>query len=149
MLNEITHLHQERQRYRSHPIFLTDYENEEQVIPSSQEREHSYRNDRRFEHRSNDGEQDAQPTGALDTPFSWLEWLDTLRTRDSVETTGSSGTAERPTAATRRPVEFAKALKKRLHGILGHCRWRPHTSVIESINKKIKVTKRMVYGHPG
>jgi transposase len=46
-------------------------------------------------------------------------------------------------------VKFAKALKKRLHGILAHCRWRLHTSAIEGINSKIKVIMRMAYRHPG
>ena len=83
------------------------------------------------------------------TPFSWLEWLDTLRTRDSAETTGEQWSRRAADSGNTPPVEFAKALKKRLHGILGHCRWPPHASVIEGINNKIKVTKRMVYGHPG
>ena len=83
------------------------------------------------------------------TPFSWLKWLDTLRTRDFAETTGEQWNRRATDSGNTPPVEFAKALKKRLHGILGHCRWRLHTSVIESINKKIKVSKRMVYGHPG
>lgn len=43
-------------------------------------------------------------------------------------------------------VEFAMKLKDYLHGILAHCRWRLHTSVIEGINNKIKVIKRMAYG---
>ena len=43
-------------------------------------------------------------------------------------------------------VKFAQALKKRLDGILAHCRWRLHTSLIEGINNKIKVIKRMAYG---
>lgn len=44
-------------------------------------------------------------------------------------------------------VEFAKKLKGYLDGILAHCRWRLHTSVIEGINNKIKVIKRMAYGY--
>ena len=40
-------------------------------------------------------------------------------------------------------VKFARALKKRLHGILAHCRRRLHTSVIEGIHNKIKVIVRM------
>jgi transposase len=43
-------------------------------------------------------------------------------------------------------VEFATKLKVYLHGILAHCRWNLHTSVIEGINNKIKVIKRMAYG---
>jgi transposase len=43
-------------------------------------------------------------------------------------------------------IEFAKAMKKRLHGILSHCRHRLHTSLLEGMNNKIKVMKRMAYG---
>ena len=43
-------------------------------------------------------------------------------------------------------IRFAKAMQKRLHGILAHCHWPLHTSVIEGINNKIKVIKRMAYG---
>jgi transposase len=46
-------------------------------------------------------------------------------------------------------VKFAKAFKKRLHGILAHCRRRLHTSVIEGINNKTKVIVRMAYRDPG
>jgi transposase len=42
---------------------------------------------------------------------------------------------------------FAKKLKAYLDGILAHCRWRLHTSLIEGINNKIKVIKRMAYGY--
>lgn len=43
-------------------------------------------------------------------------------------------------------IKFATKLRGYLHGILAHCRWRLHTSVIEGINNKIKVIKRMAYG---
>jgi len=43
-------------------------------------------------------------------------------------------------------IKFAKALEGRLEGILAHCRYPLHTSVIEGINNKIKVIKRMAYG---
>lgn len=43
-------------------------------------------------------------------------------------------------------ITFADKLKGYLHGILAHCRWRLHTSLIEGINNKIKVIKRMAYG---
>ncbi len=43
-------------------------------------------------------------------------------------------------------VAFAKRLKRYFPGILAHCRWPLHTSVIEGINNKIKVIKRMAYG---
>ena len=41
---------------------------------------------------------------------------------------------------------FARKLKSYLGGILAHCRWPLHTSVLEGINNKIKVIKRMAYG---
>lgn len=41
---------------------------------------------------------------------------------------------------------FARKLKGYLPGILSHCRFPLHTSVLEGINNKIKVLKRMAYG---
>jgi transposase len=43
-------------------------------------------------------------------------------------------------------VRFARALKVKLPGILAHCRYPLHTGVLEGINNKIKVIKRMAYG---
>lgn len=43
--------------------------------------------------------------------------------------------------------EFARKLKKYLYGIVSHCRFPLHTSLIEGINNKIKVIKRMAYGY--
>ena len=42
---------------------------------------------------------------------------------------------------------LARKLKEYLPGILAHCRWRLHTSLLEGINNKIKVLKRMAYGY--
>jgi transposase len=42
--------------------------------------------------------------------------------------------------------KFARNLKSYLRGILAHCRWPLHTSLLEGINNKIKVIKRMAYG---
>lgn len=41
---------------------------------------------------------------------------------------------------------FARNLKQRVQGILAHCHWPLHTSLLEGINNKIKVIKRMAYG---
>jgi transposase len=41
---------------------------------------------------------------------------------------------------------FAKALRPYLQGILAHCRYPLGTNLIEGINNKIKVIKRMAYG---
>ena len=43
--------------------------------------------------------------------------------------------------------KFARKLKARLAGILSHCRYPFNTSVLEGINNKIKVIKRMAYGY--
>ena len=43
-------------------------------------------------------------------------------------------------------VRFALKLKARVDGILAHCRWPLHTSLLEGINNRIKVMKRMAYG---
>ncbi len=43
-------------------------------------------------------------------------------------------------------VAFARKLKAYLPGILAHARWPLHTSLIEGINNKIKLIKRMAYG---
>jgi transposase len=41
---------------------------------------------------------------------------------------------------------FARKLRGYLPGLLAHCRYPLHTSVLEGINNKIKVIKRMAYG---
>lgn len=41
---------------------------------------------------------------------------------------------------------FARRLQPYVHGILAHARWPLNTSVLEGINNKIKVIKRMAYG---
>ena len=41
---------------------------------------------------------------------------------------------------------FARQLREKLDGILAHCRYPLHTSLLEGINNKIKVIKRMAYG---
>jgi transposase len=43
-------------------------------------------------------------------------------------------------------VKFAKNLKAHLSTSLAHCRWWLSTSLLEGINNKIKVIKRMAYG---
>jgi transposase len=43
-------------------------------------------------------------------------------------------------------VLFANRLQKYLQGILNHCLWPLHTGILEGINNKIKVIKRMAYG---
>ena len=42
---------------------------------------------------------------------------------------------------------FARKLKPYLRGILAHCQWPLGTNLIEGINNKIKVIKRMAYGY--
>jgi len=40
---------------------------------------------------------------------------------------------------------FARRLKIKLTGILAHCQYPLHTGVLEGINNKIKVIKRMAF----
>lgn len=42
---------------------------------------------------------------------------------------------------------FARRLKQRINGVLAHCHWPLHTSLLEGINNRIKVIKRMAYGY--
>jgi transposase len=44
-------------------------------------------------------------------------------------------------------MKFACRLSKYIKGIISHCRWPLHTSLLEGINNKIKVIKRMAYGY--
>lgn len=58
------------------------------------------------------------------------------------------GWLERAASSGLEPLKkFAENLKERLTGILAHCRWPLHTSLLEGINNKIKVLKRMAYGY--
>lgn len=43
-------------------------------------------------------------------------------------------------------ITFAENLAQRLDGILAHCRFAIHTSLIEGVNNKIKLLKRIGYG---
>ena len=42
--------------------------------------------------------------------------------------------------------QFARNLATRIDGIISHCRYPLHTGLLEGINNKIKVLKRMAYG---
>ena len=42
--------------------------------------------------------------------------------------------------------KFARNLKARIDGVLAHCHWPLNTALLEGINNKIKVIKRMAYG---
>lgn len=41
---------------------------------------------------------------------------------------------------------FARRLSERIDGVIAHCRYPLHTSLLEGINNKIKVIKRIAYG---
>ncbi|MGH9961323.1 MAG: transposase, partial [Pyrinomonadaceae bacterium] len=41
---------------------------------------------------------------------------------------------------------FVKLLERHLDGILSHCRYPLNTGMLEGMNNKIKVLKRMAYG---
>jgi transposase len=43
-------------------------------------------------------------------------------------------------------ITFARNLAQRIDGIISHCRYPLHTGLLEGINNKIKVLKRMAYG---
>ena len=43
-------------------------------------------------------------------------------------------------------VAFAQNLATRIDGVISHCRYPLHTGLLEGINNKIKVLKRMAYG---
>ena len=45
------------------------------------------------------------------------------------------------------PKTFACRLKAKLDGVLAYCRWPLHTSLLEGINNKNKVIKRMADGY--
>lgn len=42
---------------------------------------------------------------------------------------------------------FTRRLAEKLDGLLAHCEFPLHTSLLEGINNKIKVLKRMAYGY--
>jgi transposase len=42
---------------------------------------------------------------------------------------------------------FARQLRGKIDGILAHCKYPLHTSLLEGMNNKIKVIKRMAYGY--
>ncbi len=42
--------------------------------------------------------------------------------------------------------KFARMLKRHLDGIINHCKYQIHTGLLEGINNKIKVIKRIAYG---
>jgi transposase len=44
-------------------------------------------------------------------------------------------------------IRFAQQLKLHLPGIIAHCRYPLNTALVEGINNKIKVMKRMAYGY--
>lgn len=51
--------------------------------------------------------------------------------------------------ASRLPAlqKFVRILERHLDGVLSHCRYPLHTGMLEGINNKIKVIKRMAYGY--
>lgn len=42
---------------------------------------------------------------------------------------------------------FARSLKERLDGVLAHCRHRINNGILEGVNNKVKVIKRIAYGY--
>ena len=66
---------------------------------------------------------------------------------DAAEAIGHLGKSDRADKVLELLKRFAKRLKTYLPGILSHCRWPLHTSLLEGMNNKIKVIKRMAYGY--
>ena len=44
-------------------------------------------------------------------------------------------------------VAFARNLALRIEGVISHCRYPLHTGLLEGINNRITVLKRMAYGY--
>lgn len=54
----------------------------------------------------------------------------------------------RAMASRLKPLQtFARLLATKIDGIISHCRYPLHTGLLEGINNKIKVLKRMAYGY--
>ena len=53
----------------------------------------------------------------------------------------------RPSHSTTPTITLFAPESHTQHGILGHCRYPPHTSLLEGMNNKIKVLTRMAYGY--
>lgn len=54
----------------------------------------------------------------------------------------------RALASRLKPLQiFARLLAVKIEGIISHCRYPLHTGLLEGINNKIKVIKRMAYGY--
>lgn len=75
-----------------------------------------------------------------------LKELWRLRDRSQARTAWHSWLSRAIESGIEPLIAFAKKLRKYLGGILAHCRWPLHTSLIEGFNNKIKVIKRMAYG---
>lgn len=71
----------------------------------------------------------------------------TINTRERHGTSGRSGTIGPSRRAGIKPLkQFARRLSAKIEGIIYHCLYPLHTSLLEGINNKIKVIKRMAYG---
>ena len=42
---------------------------------------------------------------------------------------------------------FTRQLRDKIDGVLSHCQYPLHTSLLEGMNNKIRVIKRMAYGY--
>ena len=75
-----------------------------------------------------------------------LKELWRLRDRNQAGTAWDSWVSRAIESGIAPLIAFANKLQKYLDGILSHCRWPLHTSLLEGFNNKIKVIKRMAYG---
>ena len=75
-----------------------------------------------------------------------LKELWRFRNADAARNAWEAWTSRAKESGIKPLVAFAAKLEPYLNGILAHCRWPLHTSLLEGINNKIKVIKRMAYG---
>jgi len=75
-----------------------------------------------------------------------LKALWEIGTKATPDASGRDGIAARSVAASPLLQAFARRLRLYLPGVLAHCRYPLNTSLLEGINNKIKVIKRMAYG---
>ena len=75
-----------------------------------------------------------------------LKELWRLRDRNQARTAWESWVSRAIESGIAPLIAFANKLQKYLDGILSHCRWPLHTSLLEGFNNKIKLIKRMAYG---
>jgi hypothetical protein len=75
-----------------------------------------------------------------------LKQLWSFRQRDAALEFWNSRYARAVASGIKPLIAFAEMLAGKIDGILSHCGYPLHTGLLEGINNKIKVIKRMAYG---